>query len=277
MNVLNVENPVLRRELLQRTRIRTQQRVTRIMIFILIAVVIAAFYLIALVSIARDYAQDRFITVWRLSVGVQIFLVCLLGPAVAANAVTQEREQQTWEMLVFTLLRPGEIVIGKLIGRLTVLAILLSIFFPITFFCALMSATSGSTDNTVGAVAFLVGYATIGIMALFFTTTGLFLSLRLRRTVYATMASYAFVIGFLCLGTAIAQWMVSLGMTSGEGDFVSKSPVLWLNPLRMTVAVLDLSNPDSKFSLACGLMGYVTATLFLVLYMITGFRRFAEG
>src|SRR5207253_8718738 len=53
----------------------------------------------------------------------------LVGPVFSAGAVTQERERQTLELLLTTLLRPSQIVIAKLISSLrvsTVLTLLLT-------------------------------------------------------------------------------------------------------------------------------------------------------
>jgi ABC-type transport system involved in multi-copper enzyme maturation permease subunit len=272
---MSIDNPVLRRELLLRMRLSSHHRATRLTICILIVCAVLMFYMLAAWAILQDSSPGRWRGYWQASIGLQVFLICLLSPSAAANAITQEREQQTWEMLVFTRLRPSEILLGKLVGRLSTLLIVLAIFVPITAICALCSQTSGSPESTVGVIEFTAGYVTLLAIGLFYTAVSLFLSLRLRRTVYATMAAYTFVVGFLCMGTFMAEFIIDQ-FVSGAGDFWGKSPLLWFNPIRMTMAMLNLDSPDSGFALACGVLGYLAATLFLMLYMVTRFRHYAE-
>src|SRR5205085_12169861 len=77
---------------------------------------------------------------WGWCIGIQYALVCLIAPVVTANCITQEKEQQTWEMLIFTRLKPGEIILGKLLARLAIVFLVLALFLPLTVFCWIHSA-----------------------------------------------------------------------------------------------------------------------------------------
>ena len=54
------------------------------------------------------------------------------------------------------------------------------------------------------------------ISALFYTTIGLFMSWMMKRTVYAIMMSYTFVIGFLMIGTTLITSILSLNLSDGN-------------------------------------------------------------
>src|SRR4051812_27253118 len=45
---------------------------------------------------------------------LQVFFVALLAPAFTAGIITGEREKQTYDLLMTTLLRPRSIILGKL-------------------------------------------------------------------------------------------------------------------------------------------------------------------
>src|SRR5262249_52272700 len=48
----------------------------------------------------------------------------LVGPVFSAGSITQERERQTLSLLLTTLLRPGKIVVAKLLAALRVSTVL---------------------------------------------------------------------------------------------------------------------------------------------------------
>ena len=72
---------------------------------------------------------------WLLGVSVHAILIWLLCPALASNAITQEKEQQTWEMLLFTLLTPAEILLGKLAARIAPMIAVVLAFWPFMMIC----------------------------------------------------------------------------------------------------------------------------------------------
>src|ERR1051325_915621 len=124
-----IENPVLRRELLGRMRSR-QPWPIRAAIIGTVALFIAFCYYEALFYMMRDHDRETMREWWQVGLWLQSILIWLLCPALAANAVTREKEQQTWEMLIFTLLSPAEILFGKLVARLVPILVILGAFFP---------------------------------------------------------------------------------------------------------------------------------------------------
>src|SRR5438876_643898 len=61
----------------------------------------------------------------------QFFLVALMAPTFAAGSITGEKERKTYEMLLASPLRPGTILIGKLLSSLSYLVILILSSLPL--------------------------------------------------------------------------------------------------------------------------------------------------
>ncbi len=62
-------------------------------------------------------------------------IASLIAPSFAAGAITGEKERKTYEMLLASPIRPGAIVIGKLVAALTHLVVLMIGSLPIVMLC----------------------------------------------------------------------------------------------------------------------------------------------
>ncbi|HZP84660.1 MAG TPA: ABC transporter permease subunit [Chthonomonadaceae bacterium] len=268
-----IHNPVLRKELLLRFRLR-QPTPTRIGIGLLVALGILWFYWQGMVWMLGDASPSTGKEAWTVAVVLQYMIICLVAPSLTANAITQEKEQQTWEMLLFTRLQPAEIVLGKLLARLASVGIILGIFLPFTLFGWARAALGGvASSDYVAPWQFCVAYLLMGVSAFFFATIGLFLSLRLKRTLYAIVTSYVLVIGVLCIGTALFASLLST--LTGDFRLFETSPITWFNPIRLVAALFDPTGWQSKVALLGGLFGYAAMSVLLLTYMIARFRALA--
>ena len=132
---------------------------------------------------------------WAIITGLQFAFVCLLAPVAAANAITQEREQMTWEMLIFTQLRPSEIIMGKLLARMLNRCANSASWFPRRAVRPLLCQYRGIGFNGLHPTpAIFWARMWRNSLGLFFATFGLFMSWLLKRTLYAIMAAYTFVV-----------------------------------------------------------------------------------
>ena len=126
------ENPVLQRELVSNLRLPRS--------FALLAVYVGA---LGLLVYAAWPGQQRFdmstSTEGRALVNLFFFgqyvLVSLMAPSFAAGAITGEKERKSYEMLLASPLKPGAIVIGKLLSALVHLAVLMVSSLPIVMLC----------------------------------------------------------------------------------------------------------------------------------------------
>lgn len=146
-------NPVWTRDI--RTRLRSKDT-AEFIFFASIAVAAGAF--VPLFMTARDLSDPlqtaraaRQIFFWLTM--TLVGLVTLISPALTADVITQERQQGTLEMLVGTSLRPRDILVGKLLGAVCVLLLLISPSLPLFGLCYLFH---GASAGQVVAVYLLV-------------------------------------------------------------------------------------------------------------------------
>jgi ABC-type Na+ efflux pump permease subunit len=271
-----ISNPVLRKELLLRFRMR-QGRGAQAGVGLAVLLALGCLYYLICRWLINDRDPQTAQTAWQIVMSLQYLLVGLIAPSITANAITQEKEQQTWEMLVFTRLHPSEIIFGKLLARMASVLLLMLLFLPLMLFCWTRAAAGGTlstyyvTGSEVGAV-----YLVTLVSALFFATFGLFASWFLKRTLYAIMASYTLVIGGLTISTVLVTQMI--GSLVEDNRFFEKCPLMWINPVQMMVWAVSLHSPNTSSDplyLCYGLLCYAGLTVLMLWRMIVGFRRFA--
>ena len=132
----------------------------------------------------------------------ETLLVTFLTPAVTAGAISSEREQLTYDLLVATPLRPGRILSGKLIATLSYVLLLIFTAVPL-----------GSLVLVFGGVAprdLLQALVLLLVTALTFGMIGLLCSSLVRRTITATILTYA-VILLMVVGSyfAVSLWIAA--------------------------------------------------------------------
>jgi len=118
----------------------------------------------------------------------------LVGPVFSAGSITQERERQTLSLLLTTLLRPGRIVLAKLLAALrvsTVLTFLLTEQLLLAYFLL-----QELWDRFWTLIVFLLIIATTCLVT---TTIGLLCSALSRRTSVAIVLTYMTLL-FLFVG-----------------------------------------------------------------------------
>ena len=111
------DNPVLEREVRGRLRLKRKGgQGVNLWIVRAIGLIAAYYYVRGLLAVWHGTQQDAR-DFWPLLVYGALVLIVLLAPALSATAITQEREQQTWENLTTTQLSAWEVLLGKWMGR----------------------------------------------------------------------------------------------------------------------------------------------------------------
>src|SRR5580693_5872920 len=126
-------NPILRRVVEAAGKKRRDLFIRCIYLGLLVALVIAV-----LVNSGTDYssadlailAKDSALVFQRLSY-LQLGLVALLAPIFTAGAITQEKDSQTYDILLSTPLTNGQILLGSLMSRVFFIIALLVSGIPI--------------------------------------------------------------------------------------------------------------------------------------------------
>lgn len=264
-------NPVLEREIRGRLRFKRRGGPQMLWIARLLGIVVLYYYARGLLGIWGGTPQDAR-DFWPLLVYGALSLVVLLAPALAATAISSEREQQTWEILATTPLTGAEVVLGKWLGRQIVLWLLLVILLP---FLAVCAAHAGFGWLMLPCVtAFLL--VTIAC----YSALGLLCSFQAKRTMTAT-ASALVTSAFLCLGTLIINQVFVLLLTPGQSG--TNWPVLWANPFYALGALINSLAPeafggsqsytDAGDAVTFYLVGTLAVTAAALLFMVRRYRR----
>lgn len=124
-------------------------------------------------------------------VGVELFLVCFIAPAFTSNAISGEREKQTYELLRTTLLSARSLVLGKLTSALSFILLLIFAGLPLQSLAFLLGGVA--TEEV------LISFVMLITTAFAFGSWGLFFSALMKRTLGASVMTYAFAL-FAVLG-----------------------------------------------------------------------------
>ena len=234
MSILT-NNPVLEREV--RGRLRLKRRgPAALWTAAPIALVALYFYTRGLISLSHGLRQDAR-DLWGLFAYGSLVLIVLLAPALSSTAITQEREQQTWDALAATRLTGAEIIGGKWLGRQLIPLLIVVIALP--FFIG--SAVRGQlpASQVVLTLVFLI------VTSGFYGALGLLCSFGGRRSAGATATALTMTI-LLCLGTVVVNSVITLLTASGYRSM--DSPVLWINPFYAMNALQDWFQSPSNLS-----------------------------
>ena len=158
---------------------------------------------------------------------LQLLLISFIAPAFTAGAISLEREKQTLDLLITTPLRPGAIVVGKLVAALAYVFLLILASIPLSAI-VLMYGGAGIDDL---ARQIIVLFAA----AIAFGSIGIFFSALVKRTQAATVLTYSTMLA-LTLGTAFVYIIWGVMTTTPQNAFGVVAPqrppeaILYLNP-----------------------------------------------
>lgn len=236
-------NPVLRRELIERVQgVKVVVFVTLWLALLTMILVLAYQGTVALnegqnIDVASLGRVGRELYEWVLF--GMLVLVLFLVPGLTAGAITGERERQTLVPLQMTMMRPLDIIIGKLSAALAFLVFLVVAALPLL------------------AVSFLVGGVTFfdmlrGLGMLLFTglvlgSACVWISAQLRRTTGATVLAYGLSFLF-AIGSFFG--VIAWGIIDASRGFDEVNPpaqLLSLNPVAAIADVLPRS-ANNRFS-----------------------------
>jgi ABC-type transport system involved in multi-copper enzyme maturation permease subunit len=191
------ENPVLQRELLVNLRMGRAFVLLFMYLFLLGAVVYIAWPSEAerrLDLTTNPVAAKRLVNLFFLG---QYLLASLMAPSFAAGAITGEKERRSYEMLLASPLKPGAIVLGKLLASLAHLAILIFASLPIVMLCLPLGGVS--------LYEVLAMYLALIVSVLSFGMISLACSSYFRRTASSLLVAYLLILPIALLG--ILLWI----------------------------------------------------------------------
>jgi ABC-type transport system involved in multi-copper enzyme maturation permease subunit len=199
-----------------------------------------AFFVFAILGSAAERTGSAQIgaSVFTSLAFIQLSLVSLFAPALAAGAISGERERQTFDVLLVSRMTALEIVWGKLVASVAFMLLLILSALPL--FAAVF--LFGGIDFQQFIVTQLLTVTT----AVSIGAVSLFLSAVFRRTLPSTVVAYgvafAGMIGTLVLGLlfSVALLVSQTGSLGARGT--DAHPLLFANPFYSLWAVLNYPN-----------------------------------
>ena len=140
----------------------------------------------------------------------QYVLASLMAPSFAAGAITGEKERQTYEMLLASPLRPGAIVLGKLVASLAYLAVLIFSSLPIVMLCLPLGGVS--------PYEVLAAYLGLIVSVITFGAIGVACSSYFKRTAASLVVSYLLILPLAMAGILFWYLAKDLGRVSLAAD-----------------------------------------------------------
>ncbi|MCO8120966.1 ABC transporter permease [Stieleria sp. TO1_6] len=216
------ENPVLQRELL--VNLRTKRA------FVLLAVYQLLLATVVVTAWPSDQRLDltsnppsatKLVNLFFLG---QYVIASLMAPSFAAGTIAGEKERKTYEMLLASPLRPGAIVLGKVVASLTHIGMLIIGSLPIIVLCLPLGGVS--------VYEVLAAYLGLIISVVLFGAIGVMCSSYFPRTSSALVVSYLAI-----LPLVIGACMFWASMAS-DGDLRLKIATIVFPAFGLTAVIL---------------------------------------
>ena len=185
------ENPVLQRELLVNLRMIRAFVLLFAYIGLLGLIVYIAWPSTTKLDLSNPDASEGKPLISLFFLG-QFVLMSLMAPSFAGGAITGEKERQTYEMLLASPMRPGAIVLGKLLASLCHLAVLVFASLPIVMLCLPLGG--------VNLYEVLGTYVAMAAAVITFGMISLTLSSYFTRTIAALVVSYLIILPMALFG-----------------------------------------------------------------------------
>ncbi len=220
-------NPLLTKELRGRMRGWRAIGVLTVYLLVLAGFTWLVYALIGLNSNGNDVSNAQLGKVLLGTVvGFQFFFVVLLAPAFTAGIITGEREKQTYDLLMTTLLRPRSIILGKMGAALAWLLLLVLAVLPL-----------GSLAFILGGVApeeVILSLVVILAATFWYGAIGLFWSSVVKSTIVAVVLSLLTNAALLVLGPILYFITLAFITYSSNGTppaVLRSTPALYINEL----------------------------------------------
>ncbi len=193
------ENPVLQRELLVNLRMLRAFVLLFLYVALLGVLVFVAWPAERLIDLSNQREAEQLVNLFFLG---QYILMSLMAPSFAAGTITGEKERRTYEMLLASPMRPGAIVLGKMVASLCHLAVLVFASLPIVMLCLPLGGVSPweVLATYVAMAASILAFGMICVTASSYFT----------RTVASLVVSYLIILPMAMFGVLFyslaAEW-----------------------------------------------------------------------
>ncbi len=227
-------NPVLGRELRERMRNGRSFWVLGVFLGLL---VLAAYLVIEANASINSFDLARLTrvgrTLFEVVVLVMLLLVFFFVPGLTAAAFAGERERQTLQPMQITLLRPHQLLVGKVLASMSFIGLLIVSALPMLVAAYLL----GGVTVTDG----LAGLGIVALLGVLLTTMVAAVSARARRVQSATLTAYGLTLLILVASPVAFLIIRTVDQSTGNDPVRVPSIVGLLNPV--TIAADAVGSP----------------------------------
>ena len=180
------------------------------------------FFISKSARITGEISYVNFLRIYYLAAAAEVLLILLITPALTATSVSGERDRKTLGLLLTTQLDPWDIVIGKLMGALSTLLLLVLTSMPIL---AIVYIYGGITWYQLSMFFFFLVTS-----AVFCSSIGIMVSSFFTTTAAATAVAYVMIFVSYTVMLMAAIFRVQLGIPENRivpGIFIS----IWIMSL----------------------------------------------
>jgi len=199
-----------------------------------ISMLLALFVMAACLYIKPEWAP------WYIAY-VLLFNV-LVGPVFSAGSVTSERERQTLDLLLVTLVTPWQMLWGKLLSGLRVSSVLTSfLLWPVVLACVMPLPFWSNLPTMLGYLII------VGLTCVTTATTALFCSTIFHKSSTSLIATYLIIVVMFMAPVAVTFFAKTFYGGAADAGAVDQLGVL--SPFSATFALpLDVSSDDQPAS-----------------------------
>jgi ABC-type transport system involved in multi-copper enzyme maturation permease subunit len=186
---------------------------------------------------------------------LELLMLGFIGPALTAGAISSEREHKTIDLLRASLLSARALVFGKLSSAVIFLLLLIITAIPVQSLAFFLGG--------VGMAEMVISTLMLVITAIFFCALGLFFSSFSKRTLIATVLSYASILISLIVFVIFLFFIGVLGSSSSSPSILVENiatVAIWFlfstNPFfAATVSEVILIDQQSLFVTTNNILG----------------------
>jgi ABC-type transport system involved in multi-copper enzyme maturation permease subunit len=186
-------NPVLIKEL--RGRMRGNRAMIILTIYLSIIGIVTLLVYLAMVSRmsfgSNDFDTGRWVgrSIFTTVMIMALAQVCIITPSLTSGSIAGEKERQSYDLLITTLLSPWQIVAGKLMAALSFALLLIVSVLPLAGLSFLFGGVSG--------IELVLGMIGLVVTAVLYASIGLVWSTLMRGTLGATVMAQGTVLLWL--------------------------------------------------------------------------------
>jgi ABC-type transport system involved in multi-copper enzyme maturation permease subunit len=275
---MKLYNPILIKEM--RTRMRGPRAFFVLTGYVMmLSLIIGLIYLVFSHNVPPSMLNNAGIVLTPVLVHVQMGLICLMAPTFSASAISSEREQQTFDLLVASLARPSTILFGKVGASLSYLLLTLFGSLPLI---ALTYSLGG-----VALVDIAIAYLVMLVSGVTYSSVSFLWSTLIRRGVLAQLMSLMSVIFLVAAMPALALFFTALASNFKGGPSPTFLNIVFLllrtNPFAAIASLIPgFQFPSSQVwlrdvplwvSLVVFYLGVTALSLFLSLKRLERVRK----